>query len=147
MSDQNSPSYEVFDHSGDTQIKAWGRDCLEAYVNASLGLLNQIVTVDKLDEAEECSISVSGDDQTDRCVAFLNELLFLIYTKHWIPKRVRLLRECNQTGCSELKAVLVGEPLDPSRHEIKYDIKAVTYHDFRIEHSPGQVTISFVCDL
>jgi SHS2 domain-containing protein len=147
MSDPDSPPYKISEHSGDLKIQAWGRDCLEALVNASLGLVNQIVTLDCIEESDERSIIATGNDDEERYIAFLNEILFLVYTKHWLPKRVRLMRQCLKTGCREIEAVLVGEPLILTKHEIKYDIKAVTYHNFRIRKAPELVTLEFVCDL
>jgi len=147
MSDSESRPYKISEHSGDVKIEAWGRDCQEALVNASLGLVNQIVTLESIEEAEERTIIVSGENDTARYIAFLNEILFLVYTKHWLLKRVRLLRQCLKTECREIEAVLVGEPLILTKHEIKYEIKAVTYHDFQIRKETASVTIEFVCDL
>lgn len=147
MLDSSSSTFQVSDHSGDLKIEAWGRDCLEALAHASLALINQIVSLEQIGETEERSMIVSGDDDQSRCIAFLNELLYLVYAKHWLPGRVKLLRQCQQKGCQELEAILVGEPLDTSRHELKYDIKAVTYHDFEIQQEAQQITLRFVCDL
>jgi SHS2 domain-containing protein len=147
MSDAVTPSYDVFDHSGDLRIEARGRDCLEALAHASSGLVAQIVPLALIDEVEERSVTISGDDDTGRYIGFLNEILFLIYARQWLPRRVRLLRQCTQNQCRELEAVLVGEPFDATRHELRHDIKAVTYHDFQIRQEGDVATIHFVCDL
>jgi len=139
--------YQVIDYSGDIKILARGGDCLEALANASRGLVNQIVSLDQIAELEEVPITVTGEDETGRFIALLNELLYLVYTRHWLPKRVRVLRQCTMKDCTELEATLAGEPFDPARHEIKYDIKAVTYHDFLVRTEGDVTTIEFVCDL
>jgi SHS2 domain-containing protein len=147
MPDSNGNNYSVSDYSGDVQIEGRGQDCLEALANASRALVNQIVPLDRIEEAEERHVSVSGDRQEDRFIAFLNEILYLVYTKHWLPRRVRQMTQCNRTGCRELEAVLIGEPVDSARHEFQYDIKAVTYHNFEICTEGDTTVIRFVCDL
>jgi SHS2 domain-containing protein len=147
MPDHPTPSYRICERSGDLKIEAWGRDCLEALAHASSALVSQIVPLEQISELDECSITVSGDDESSRCIAFLNELLFLVYAKHWLPRRVKLLKQCKQRLCRELEAVLVGETFDAGKHETKYEIKAVTYHDFQIHNQSEHVVLSFICDL
>jgi SHS2 domain-containing protein len=142
-----SPSFWIIEHSGDLRIRSEGADFLEALAHASLGLLSQMVPSDTITEREERPISVTGDTPAEQAIAFLNELIYLAYGRHWIAKRVKLLTVCNRKGCKELEGVLVGEPVDSSRHEFRYDVKAVTYHDFKLEQESSKTIIEFVCDL
>ena len=139
--------FRIVEHSGDLRIVASGTDLLEAIANASLALLSQIVPPQTVAEVEQMPIKVTGENPSDQAIAFLNELIFLAYGRRWIPKRVKQLTSCNRTGCKELEGVLVGEPVDPARHEFRYDIKAVTYHDFKLEQQGDKTVIEFVCDL
>jgi len=139
--------YTILEHSGDLRIRAQGHDFLEALAHASLGLLSQIVPPETVTEANERPVSVSGDTPADQALAFLNELIYLSFGKHWLPRRVKLLTACTRKGCTELEGTLTGEPVDPVRHEFRYDIKAVTYHDFKVEQQDGYTVIEFVCDL
>lgn len=139
--------YEIIEHSGDLRIRASGHDFLEALAHASSGLMSQIASPEQVAEAEERQLTVSGDTPDEQAIAFLNELLYLAYGRRWLTKRVKLLTSCTRTGCTELEAILVGEPVNPARHEFRYDIKAVTYHDFKLEQRPDKTTIEFVCDL
>lgn len=139
--------YKILEHSGDLRICAEGENFLEALAHASLGLLSQIVPPEAVREMEERTVKVAGETEAERMLAFLNELLFLAYGRRWIPKRVKRLTNCSQKDCKELDAILTGEPVDPSRHEFRYDIKAVTYHDFKIERRDKKTIVEFVCDL
>ncbi len=143
---QNLP-YEIIEHSGDLRIRAVGRDFLEALAHASSGLMSQITPPEQVAEIEVRHLTVSGDTPDEQAIAFLNELIFLAYARHWLTKRVKRLTACNRTACTELEAVLVGEPVDPARHEFRYDIKAVTYHAFKLQQRDGMTILEFVCDL
>jgi SHS2 domain-containing protein len=147
MSHAPPAPFEAVEHSGDLFIVARGADYLEALANASSGLVSQIVEADGIAEREERPVVVEGDDDEGRAVAFLNEILYVVYARHWLPRRVKTLAQCHRTGCRELSGTLVGEPYDPGRHELKYDVKAVTYHGFRIENKGDLTEIRFLCDL
>ena len=105
--------YTILEHSGDLRIRAQGHDFLEALAHASLGLLSQIVPPETVTEANERPVSVSGDTPADQALAFLNELIYLAFGKHWLPKRVKLLTACTRKGCTELEGTLTGEAVDP----------------------------------
>lgn len=137
----------LLDHSGDLMFQTQGRDFLEALANASAGMVEQIVPLTSIEEREEQPISAQGEDEVAQVAAFLNELLFLIDARKWLPKRLRTLTRCTKKGCRTLEGVLIGEPFDPSRHHLKYDIKAVTYHELAVSEKGGITTIQFVCDL
>ena len=140
-------TYRVLEHSGDLRLEAWGEDLLEAIAHASSGLVDQIVPLEAIAEREERDIRVEGDDETARIVAFLNELVYLVFAGHWLPRRIRTLQQCSRHGCRALEAVLTGEPVDPARHAFVYDVKAVTYHGFEIAQDGERTVIRFVCDL
>ena len=40
-----------------------------------------------------------------------------------------------ETERNRVQAVLTGERIDPKRHELVADVKAVTLHDLRVERS------------
>jgi len=137
----------ILEHSGDLKIRAQGRDFLEALANASEGMMNQIVPSEEVEEREERPVEAAGDDEPVQAAAFLNELLFLTYARHWLPRRVRTMTRCTRNDCRVIEAVVAGEPWDPTRHHSKYEIKAVTYHELSVQPEGGLTTIQFVCDL
>jgi len=142
-----SAPFEVLEHSGDLSIVARGTGFLEALAHASSGLVSQIVDLEQIAEREEIPVRVEGDDDAERAIAFLNEILYLVYTRGWVPRRVKTLSQCTRKDCREIAGVVVGEALDPARHELKYDVKAVTYHGFQITTRRGLTEIRFLCDL
>jgi SHS2 domain-containing protein len=139
--------YKVIEHSGDLALMSWGSDYLEALGNASLCLTDQVVGLLHVEPMEQLSFSIFGDDERTRTIGLLNEIIYLIFVKRWLPCGVKRLTHCQSKGCSELQVILAGESADLARHTYKYDIKAVTYHGFEVLEEAGRVTIRFVCDL
>jgi SHS2 domain-containing protein len=145
--EQPSGHVSILEHSGDLEFRARGRDFFEALANASAAMIGQIVPLERIEDREEIPITAEGGDEPAQAVAFLNELLFLVYARRWLPHRVRTLTRCWRQGCNQIEATVVGEPWDPNRHPSKYEIKAVTYHDLSVSQEGGVTTIQFVCDL
>lgn len=140
-------NYSVVDHSSDLMIRAYGNNFLEALANASAALTAEAVQADSPQELEERFLQMVGNDESQRAIAFLNEIVYLIYGCHWLPYRVRRLTTCSSHGCPSLDAVVSGEPVDMDCHVFRHEIKAVTYHDFVIREEKGLTVIQFVCDL
>jgi SHS2 domain-containing protein len=147
---KNSPDtqhFSILEHSGDLKLEASGSDYLEALASGVAGLMSLIVDPDSVEEREQMPVTLQGDDETSRTIGFLNEIIFLVYAKHWLPTRIKQLRLCSSKACDTLEALIAGEPFDPLRHLLKLDVKAVTYHMFSIKEQSGRCTIRFVCDL
>jgi SHS2 domain-containing protein len=66
----------------------------------------------------------------------LQELIFYKDAERLLLKLVEASIEERGEGWM-LTAVLGGEPIDPNRHELLVDIKAVTLHRFRVEPFAG----------
>lgn len=77
---------------------------------------------------------------------FLQEL---IYFKD--AERLLLMPDgldvASDDGGFRLTATLAGEAIDPSRHRLDADVKAVTMHRFRLEKTPGGWEAEIVLDI
>src|SRR5262245_59050417 len=89
------------------------------------------------------TLSLSATDVEDLLVRWLSELLYLYDTQ-------RLLC-CSFTFATleptHLTATVAGEPLDPERHPIDTEIKAVTYHQIAVEQVAGHWQACVILDL
>jgi SHS2 domain-containing protein len=139
--------FTILEHSGDLRISARGRDPMEALAHAFQALISQIVEPESVREQEACNIAIEEETEEARFIGFLNEMIFLVDARRWIPARIKRLATCASSGCSRIEAIISGEPIDLQRHQFKYDVKAVTWHDFRITSESGLTRIDFVCDL
>ena len=50
-------------------------------------------------------------------------------------------------GRFALKAGAVGEELDPERHDLGADVKAVTLHRYKVEETAGGWTATIILDI
>ncbi len=61
--------------------------------------------------------------------------------------RVSKVAITEESGMLELTAEAAGEKIDPKRHDLNADVKAVTLHRFRVRHEPGGWTAVVVLDI
>ncbi len=122
-------NFEFFEHTADIGLRAWGKTLGEAFENASAGM-GKIISDSKVKPQKEFELEVEADDLEGLLVLWLSELLFVFETKYILfkdfdveidEKRFKARGKCR------------GEVIDSSKHEIKTEIKAVTYHLLKVE--------------
>lgn len=120
--------HELIDHTADVGLKVRADDLDDLFRTAAEALFDYIVTNrDAVQPSESDSISLSASDPGELLVAWLNELIFLSETRHRLYTRfdLRVLDDGTR-----LEASALGERLDPTRHILDHEVKAVTRHDF-----------------
>lgn len=117
--------------TSDVTFHAWG-DTLVDLFSAAAEATTQVM-VDSLDSVaphvRRC-VAVEADALDLLLAHFLDELIFLKDVDRLLLRVTRLEIEPDPP---RLRAELVGEPIDPARHELEADVKAVTLHDLRVE--------------
>lgn len=125
--------YRFFDHTADFGLEIFGDDVTSLFEEAAKALFDLITpAAEGPIQNHQHIIEVSGQDWADLMVNWLRELLYL-----WNGES-QLVREVDLTTLEEtrLQATVTCENYDPDRHEIRNEIKAVTYH--QIDVSPHE---------
>lgn len=121
--------YEVIDHTADVGIIARGQTLVELFANAAAGMLHFLVRPDTVRPAGHRRREVEAEDLEGLLVAWLNDLLVLLNADGFVPAGFKILKLTDR----RLVAEVAGEPVDPSRHHFRLDVKAATYHQLQIE--------------
>jgi SHS2 domain-containing protein len=124
-------AYEVFDHTADVGIHAYGRTLPELFIHAAQGMESLMVAPEQVQESVSREIAVEGHDIVSLLIAWLNELIFLFDTEYLLFRTF----EIDAFTETSLKGRASGEPYDAQRHELSSAIKAVTWHEAAVE--PG----------
>jgi len=121
--------YEVFDHTADIGLCAYGPTLSELFCNAAAGMQSLLVPPQQVRSQVRREVSAQGPDLVALLVAWLNEFIFLFDTEYLLFKRFEI-SDCTGT---QIRAVVWGEPYDANRHELSSAIKAVTWHEACVE--------------
>ncbi|MBN2264754.1 MAG: archease [Candidatus Aminicenantes bacterium] len=137
--------YRILPHTADGKFQAYGETLEEAFANAALALASLVWDWEAVEPAERRPVRVEGSDHEQLLVRFLGEVLYLFETRRFLLGRVGDVRIRRRPGGFGLEATLAGETLS-DRHELHGDVKAVTYHDLKIEACDG-FTVQVVVDM
>ena len=143
MGNRIREKYHLIDHTADFGIHVSGTHSKDLFANAAEALFDVITEIDSLTGHDSCHIEVFGDDWSDLMINWLREILYL-----WNGKE-RLVKSADITSLSEntLSAQVVFDSYDPDRHAIKTEIKAVTYHQIQVKHTPSGCTAQIIFDI
>ena len=121
--------YHVIDHTADLRLRIFGKTAGELFVNGVYALFDLLTDLDQVQLKAERSVTASGTDWPELWVNYLRECLY-VYNGEGL-----LIRDCVILSLdrSQVTARLRGEAFEPSRHQIKQEIKAVTYHQASVQ--------------
>ena len=135
--------YEVFEHTADIGLHAYGDTLAELFIHAAQGMESLMVPLEQIRIQVSREIVVDGHDSVSLLIAWLNELIFLFDTEYLI------FREFNIDDLSEthLKGRASGEPYDAYRHDLSSAIKAVTWHEATVERTENGYKARVIFDI
>ena len=137
--------YRILPHTADGKFQAFGRTLEEAFGNAALATASLMWDWSTVEPKVRHFVHVTGLDREQLLVKFLGEVIYLFETRQFLLGRIDGLRIRPQFEGFSLEAVLGGETVAP-RHELYGDVKAVTYHELKIEECDG-FTVQIVVDM
>lgn len=121
--------FELLEHPADIGFRAFGGTPAELFANAAVALLSIAAVLDSVDPREQYRIAAEGSDYESLLVNWLNEVLY------WYDgKRVAFAEfRVSEIGPTSISALAFGEPRDPERHPARLVVKAVTWHQLKVE--------------
>ena len=133
----------MIDISGDVGIKAYGKDCADAWVNAGIGMYSLITDLEKISEKKSLEIEIAADSDEGLLVKFLNELIFHFDAYNFIGKRIDSVLFSE----GSVRATVYGDEFDPGLHEQRLLLKAATYHNIKIVKGDDGCEVEVIFDI
>ena len=130
--------YEIIDHTADIVIRASGKDMDQAFENAAYALFDTMCDASTVKPLKVKKLEMEFEDMEQLLVDWLSRLLFLCDVDDMLFSEF----EVGISG-NTLKATIKGEKLDAKRHELKTDIKAITYHMLEVNPETNTVQVLF----
>ena len=105
-------------------------------------MFDLITDLDKVYPIGKYKVRVSSPTIEDLLVDYLSELLYVYSVEFFVMSDFNVIINRGGEGY-ELKGVALGEPLNKEKHDIKMEIKAVTYHELEINLKEGYAKVLF----
>lgn len=133
--------------TADVAFEAYGQSGEEMFVAAADALMNVMVEdLGTIADKERRDISVQAETLEMLLLQFLQEFVYYKDAEQLLLRAAQArLRE--QRDVWTLTAQACGETLDPRRHPLNVDVKAVTLHQLRVTEVQGQWKARVVLDI
>ncbi|SRR5258707_7284254 len=135
--------YEVFEHTADIGLHAYGQTLPELFANAAAGMESLMVAPAQIEARVSREVTVEGRDLVALLIAWLNELVFLFDTDYLLLRQFEI---SDFTGTS-LRATVSGEPYNAARHDLSSAIKAVTWHEAEVRSEAAGYRARIIFDI
>lgn len=126
-------TFQVLEHTADKGVAATGKTMAEAFENAAYGTFSLFVDPSQYQPESEVEISVEGDDREQLLWSWLSELVFMFEVDKQLPVNFHIL-EISDTA---LKAVVPVRPIGKDIEWHGSGVKAITYHQLKVEETDG----------
>ncbi|MBI3862673.1 MAG: archease [Planctomycetia bacterium] len=135
--------YEIFEHTADLGLRVRAAALPELFVDAGRGLFAMVVDdLASVQPTMSRELHVAGSDVTYLLFDWLNELLYLCDTERLVFSQFDL--RIDDAG---LVATARGEPIDAGRHRLTHEIKAITYHELKVERTSDGWLAEVIVDI
>jgi SHS2 domain-containing protein len=120
----------------DVAFEAWGETIEEMFISAAEATMNVMVAdLEKIERREKREIEI-GSDAIDMLLFNLLQEIIFFKDAEQLLLRIEDANIAYENGLYSLQATGWGEEIDPGRHQLIVDVKAVTLHRFKVEQTP-----------
>ena len=139
--------FREIDHTGDIGIAVTASSLPQLFERAAAGMFWVLTDPATIQTPEGTPITVDGRDREALMVRWLSELNY----RHTVDDVLYGAFEVESIEDTDdhltLAATVRGEPIDPARHTVYTEIKAITFHGMEIEETDDGWTVQVIFDM
>ena len=130
--------------TADFVVDVYGGNLNELFANCAEACFFAMTDIEKVKPEKELNIIIDAENIDDLLYNFVSELIYLKDTEKIFLCRFDVHIVSDEKS---LMAVVAGETIDYHNHEIKTDVKAITYHDLHIKKTEDGFMTRVILDL
>jgi SHS2 domain-containing protein len=139
-----SPSWLTeLDHTGDAAFEIRAGTLPELFERAALALFGYVSDLSVVRSVTADSFTLTAQDLPALLVGWLSELNY----RHTTAGRLYSTFHVTFPADLQLEAEAYGEPIDPERHTLYTEIKAITYHGLSVRNTTEGWIATVILDL
>lgn len=131
----------------DVAFEAWADSMEELFAAAADATMNVMVGDPETIAWLKTRMIHAEESEVDMLLLQLLQELIFFKDAERLLLRVKRLDVRQRGGLYVLEAELGGEEIDPARHDLVVDVKAVTLHRFRVEQTPSGWEATVILDI
>jgi SHS2 domain-containing protein len=135
--------YETFEHTADVGLRARSADLNTLFVEAAKAMFSVMAgNLDAVRPREDVSIVLPPDEPDALLRSWLAELLYAVHVRKLLFAEFTV-----SVDDSGLQGTARGEPIDPTRHALDVEIKAVTWHSLKVQRTDDGWLAEVIVDI
>lgn len=135
--------YELFEHTADLGLRATAPDLDTLFAEMAACLFAAVVEdPTTVRPTTPTTVEIAGTDREYLLFDWLKELLYRFDAEHQVFARFEVT-----VRPDGLTATAWGEPLDPARHLLNHEVKAITYHELKVVPAAGGWVAEVIVDI
>ena len=135
--------YEIFGHTADVGLRMRAADLNQLFADAGRALFAVIlVDLDQVEPRQQVRCRIDEPQREYLLLDWLTELLY-----HFESQRLLLKEFSVDVSDQGLEAVAEGETFDAQRHRLDHEVKAITYHNLRVQQTADGWEAEVILDL
>ena len=135
--------YELFEHTADLGLRAWAADLDTLFAEAAACLFSAVVEdIGTIEPRQSVTVELAGTDREFLLFDWLRDLLLKCDEDHLLFGKFAVkVRDDGLIGTAW------GEPLDPARHLLAHEVKAITYHELKVIRDGDEWLAEVIVDI
>ena len=131
--------------TADVAFEAYGSSESELFENAALAVEETMVRTSNVKPKVKKKIEFEADELDKLLFDFLSELVYFKDADALLFSTFKV--DIKKDKKYVLVAEVAGEAMDAARHELRNDVKAITWHMFKVEHTPKGWVCRIIVDV
>ena len=132
--------------TADIAVEATGKNINEAFAQAALAMFDVQTNAKKIKPTVMKEVKIRSEDKMSLLFDWLSKLLYLRdITKMFFSKFDVKIKKVE--GGFELDAMIYGERIDTREHELKTEVKGISYTQMEIQEKKEKARIVVVLDV
>lgn len=139
--------YKFVEHPADIAIEVEGNSLEEIFISACHAWQNVVINFNSTINESSKKFILNGINPEILLIDLLNELNFQLYSKKWVFITIQNMIIEKTDSNYHLEVEMFGQTFNPGIHTMKEEIKAITYHQMKIEEVGNHLRTLIVFDI
>lgn len=131
--------------TADAAFDAFGKTLAELFENSALATANTMADLKTLQAKITKKIEITADDTEKLLFKFLDQIVFLKDSEQLLFKKFNV--KISEGKQLKLEATCFGDKINPEKQKLRNDVKAVTYHNFKVQQAQNGWKARVILDI
>ena len=137
------PPYELLEHTADLGVRVSGIGLKALFINSASAMYDLIADAGTIKPVNPIKIKAHAQNRDELLKDWLSELLYYFHVKAMLFSKF----DIEALDGNNIAAVAFGEKIDSTRHSLRHEIKAVTFHNLHIHKTGNELSTDIIFDV